>query len=320
MKTDLDIIIDRLVQSDGVNIHSIIVSKNSEILFKHNYTSNLSDIRSISKTVVSLCIGIAIEMGLKLEDETLTLDTKVWKYFKNKVKIDNTANISKLEKLTIRHLITHTIGHNQGILFRKDRKLIDNNCFLEYAFNYNMDYEPGEYFAYSNAGIFIFSALIQEVLGISLDKWIDDILFQKIGITNYNWDKIGKYCAGATGLQLANDDLYKIGLLLLNKGKYEEKQIISSEWIDELAKPHIRFSNSKKDRTILAENGYSYGVWTTDRGCILCSGTDGQFLIVYPEKQIIVSIVGQSSNVGVIVSGIEEILKIEYTTRERLVE
>lgn len=66
--------------------------------------------------------------------------------------------------------------------------------------------------------------------------FINENIFKKIDILEYEWENYGEYCPGATGLYMKHIDFHKIGQLLLNNGKYNNEQIISEDWINEMCK------------------------------------------------------------------------------------
>src|SRR5207245_4450404 len=107
--------------------------------------------------------------------------------------------IPKLKRVRLRHLLTHTIGHDEGLMFSKDIKDRDQDNLLEYIWNSKIVHEPGQYFVYSNAGPYLISALIQEELGVNLSQWINDLLFEPLGIEIFEWKNYGKYCAASSG-------------------------------------------------------------------------------------------------------------------------
>lgn len=292
-----------------LNMDSIIISQGAQV-FKHKFKTEdtLNDLRSISKPIIGLALGIAMENGLQLRGETITLDTKIFRFFKDRVKITNQKNIEKLKRVTLQHVLTHTIGYADGFLFSKDIKEKDPFTLLDYVFNYDITHEPGECFVYSNVGPYIISALIHEELGVSLSEWVRQMLFQKIGIKNFEWKNYGKYCAGATGLKLSHDDLHKIGEILLNKGKYEGQQLVPKHWIELMTKVQVLTPTMYDEKRVFPKYGYGFYIYICKNGNYYIDGTDGQYLIVLPQKETLITTFGHQSDMKPITECFRELL------------
>ena len=292
-----------------LNMDSIIISQGANV-FKHKFKNKdtLNDLRSISKPIIGLALGIAMDNGLRLRGEILTLDTKIFPFFKDKVEITNEKNIEKLKKVTLQHVLTHTIGYADGLLFSKDIKEKDPFTLLDYVFNYDITHEPGERFVYSNVGPYILSALIQEELGVNLSEWVRQMLFRKIGINNFEWKNYGRYCAGATGLKLLHDDLHKIGMILLNKGMFEGEQLVSKKWVESMIKIQVLTPTMYDEKRVFPKYGYGYYIYICKNGSYYIDGTDGQYLIVLPKPGILITTFGHQSDMKPITECFRDLL------------
>lgn len=294
---------------DYLNMDSIMISQEND-LYYHNFKNNevLNDLRSISKPIISIALGMAIESGLELRGTKLNLDTKIFPFFENKIEITNTINRDKLEKVTLKHVLTHTIGYADGLLFSKDVKERDPYTLLDYVFNYDILHEPGECFVYSNVGPYIISALIQEELGLNLSDWISQILFQKIGINKYEWKNYGDYCAGATGLKLSHKDLHKIGIILLNNGLFGGHQLVSKKWIESMTNVQILTPSMYDEKRVFPKYGYGFYIYICKNGDYYIDGTDGQYLIVLKNKGLLITTFGHQSDMKPITECFRELL------------
>lgn len=294
---------------NNLNMDSIIVSqagRSYQHYFKSEYKMN--ELRSISKPIVGITIGIAIDRGLRLRGRPLTLDTEIWAFFDGRVKITNTKNIEKLKKFKLIHLLTHTYGYADGLLFSKDIKDKDPYTLLEYLLNYDIVYEPGKHFVYSNVGPYLFSAIVQEELGINLAEMVNKLLFQPLGISEYQWKNYGKYCAGSSGLKLSNEDLHKIGLLLIQDGKYQGTQIVSKKWVEQMRKPQVLTPTMYDEKRVFPKYAYGYYLWICKNGTYYCDGTDGQYLIVLPNNGTVITTFGHQPDMKPITECLRELL------------
>lgn len=304
-----------------LNMDSIIITQDSEI-FRHDFNDNeaQNDLRSLCKPIIAISIGIAIENGLKLNGELVSLETKILPFFKDLVKINDLENIEKWKQVTLRHVLTHSIGFSDGLMFSKQIKDKDPYTLLDYIFNTDIVNEPGSTFVYSNVGPYLLSVLIQEQLGINLSEWIDQILFQKIGITRWEWKNYGKYCAAATGLKLFHDDLHKIGEILLNKGIYKGKQLVSANWIEQMTSKQIstydgehpngqRITSTVYDpKRVFPKWGYGFFVYICENDNYYIDGTDGQYIIILKSKGVLITTFGHQSDMKPITECMRELL------------
>ena len=134
-----------------------------------------------------------------------------------------------------------------------------------------------------------------------MTTWINlqkNYLFIPLGITNYEWTKSHrKFLAAASGLRLCSRDLLKFGLLYLNKGWWNGKQIISENWVTKTLKIQV---NRDKNST---SKGYSFLFWTEVETVknksfefIIVKGNGGQRIFLNQELNLIVVITAGNYN------------------------
>lgn len=280
--------------------------------FKHVFTKQgeyLHEIRSISKLVVSLCIGIAIDSELYcVDNKILSLNSYIWSTLSDKIDLQNNANINYLEKITIKHLLTQTTGYiNDDLLLSNSLKNQNIEKLLDFVFNESIIVVPGKYFNYSNASAYILSAFLQELTGENLYEYAQRVLFKPLNILDHSWLNYGKYCAGATGLFLKIEDLHKLGKLLLNNGVWENSQILSGRYVSEMIKSHVKINDSKWQTHSLTPKAYGLFIWLNDNGYYI-SGAGGQYIIINPSKKEVISIIACQENSIPLLEFIKEIL------------
>jgi len=280
--------------------------------FKHvfsNQGESLHEVRSISKLIVSLCIGIAIESRkYYVDNELLSLNSHIWSILSDKVDLKNSANRFYLKELTIKQLLTQTVGYiNDDLLFSNSLKNMDIEKLLDFVINEPIIFEPGLNFSYSNASAYILSAFFQELSGENLYKYSQRVLFKPLNILSHSWLNYGQYCAGATGLFLKIEDLHKFGKLLLNKGVYENNQILSKEYITEMTKGHVKINDPKWLGHSLSPISYGFFIWINDN-FYYTSGARGQYVVIHPSKKMVVSILSNQDDSTPLIECIKEIL------------
>lgn len=227
----------------SLEIDSIFLEQDGKTEKLFYKDEQLHELRSCAKLLVAMAIGIAIDRKMKFDNQVISLNTKIYPIIQNKVNIKREINLLKIQKWTVRDLLTHTTGYESQMMSERYIENIDKDKLLDYALNYDIPYKVGERFAYNNAEPFILSVFFQEAFKINLADFINENIFKKIDILEYEWENYGEYCPGATGLYMKHIDFHKIGQLLLNNGKYNDEQIISEDWINEMCKLQFRIKS-----------------------------------------------------------------------------
>lgn len=299
--------LDRFIEYVNKNklaVDSVIITQNGNRC-EHFFTDvKYNNIRSISKTITCLGAYKAMEKGF------YSIDTPVLPFF-DRNKITNKSNLPCLEQLRIGHLLNMSIGQEKGLMFRKDtQKMPADTDFLYYILNYDMKHAPGTGFVYNNAAAYLLCAVTQQAAGEYFGGWMQKELFDAMDIVPEIWEKTQQgICLGASGLRMTNRDLHKIALLFLNEGSYKEKQLVSPDWIRLMHTPQIFTAElpayaDKQDRC-LNKMAYGYGMWICGDGSpkfpktyYFSEGTDGQFMIISPEKQTAMTILSHQADMA----------------------
>ena len=268
-----------------LNIDSIFIEQDGKLDKVFYKDEQLHELRSCSKVLVAMAIGIAIEDKMLVNGIPLSLDTKIFPSIKNLVKIKNKDNLLKIQTWTIKNLLTHTTGYESQMMSERYIEDIDKNELLDYALNYDIPFDVGTRFAYNNLEPFILSVFFQETFGINLK----DYIFKKLNIKEFEWDNYGKYCPAATGLYLKHSDFHKIGLLLLNNGRYDGKQIIPGNWIVEMTSMQLETPSTYKPERVFPKIGVGYYTFISRDNYIFRDGSNGQYIIVNKEKKLLVT-------------------------------
>lgn len=269
-------------EGNKLNMHYLLV-KQGDTEFFHAFDGRTepSDIRSISKTIMALITGTIVESRDDFDEET-----PVWPILEPLCTLTNEENREKLERVKIKHLLNHTIGYDKILMMRGDIQDLDPSEYIDYIVNAPIVHEPGKHYLYSNAGFYLLSVVLQELLGEDLQDYADRVLFGPLGITNYTWELYGAYLAGATRLWLMPHDLLKIGEVLLHGGG----DIVSPQWIERM-KQFTDFTPGVDTPTNPLFRRWAYGssLWLSNRNEIFFGhGTDGQTLAIIPDREAIV--------------------------------
>lgn len=293
---DIEIIKDNVSslskKLSGLNIDSIFLEQDGR-LDKAFYSEEcLHELRSCSKLLVAMAIGIAIDKGM------VTLDTFIYPSIKDIVDIKNKSNLEKIKKWKIRNLLTHTTGYESQMMSERFIKDIDENKLLEYALNYDIPFDVGTRFAYNNVEPFIISVFFQERFNINLTDFIKENIFDKLDIDEFVWDNYGKYCPASTGLYLRHSDFHKIGKLLLNDGKYNNIQVVPPKWLSDMCSIQLKTPSAYKSERLLPKIGVGYYNFISRDGFIFRDGSNGQYIILNKDKKLLITIMSTEKNMN----------------------
>ncbi len=232
---------------------------------------------SLSKSVTSIAAGIAIDEGL------LTLEDTVISFFPAKLPGNLSPNLARM---TVHHLLSMNAGHHDNIYGAVAQEADWVQAFLAQE----VPHKPGSYYVYSTHCTYMLSAIIEQVCGQNLVDFLQPRLFEPLEIPRPVWETcpLG-ITAGGMGLSLSNESIAKFGQMLLNKGEYAGKRIVSERYLALATSDQSdnRLS-APKDRTDSAQ-GYGYQFHLCRRGCYRGDGSFGQLCLVAPRGQIVIA-------------------------------
>lgn len=302
----------RDIVNKGNSAESIIIFNNKNNKTIEFAKDKVFDVRSISKTVLSLTCGILINESRG----EFNLDTYIYPIIKNKMNLETEKNLAYLKEIKVKHLLTHTTGFRDLLLYSKDIRESDYDDLFDYVINYPLYHRPGTHFLYSNAGYYLLAITMEEYLKYDLFDFVEEKLLKPLGIRNRSWGKYGNYIAGATKINLNAYDMLKIGKLIINNGYYDDLQIVDSNYIDLMQKPYNKSMYEVK-RKYISEDYYGYGIWISERGVVFASGTGGQLIVILKDKNMIIVTTnsGSDSKSFQIKTDIDKLVDIIYEDR-----
>lgn len=274
----------------SLNIDSIFLEQNGEINKVFYNDESLHELRSCSKLLVAMAVGIAIDKGM------FSLDTLIYPSIEKVTNITNKSNLEKIKKWKVRNLLTHTSGYEKQMMSESYIQDIDKNNLLDYALNYDIPFEVGNRFAYNNVEPFILSVFFQEKFNINLTNFIKENIFDKLDISEFKWENYGKYCPGATGLYLKHSDFHKIGELLLNNGKYNDCQVIPEKWINDMCSVQLETPLAYKPERVFPKIAIGYYTFISRDDFVFRDGSNGQYIIVNKNRNILITIMSSEKD------------------------
>lgn len=280
------------IQKSKQGIHSVMIVRNGKVVSETWFGDNAPDkphvLNSVSKTYTATAIGFAVAEGkLKVTD-------KVMSFFPDKMPATINDNLKKLE---IRHLLTMSSGHD--VEPSRNSEANKGKDWLTVFFSAPFEHTPGTEYVYNSLATYVLSAIIQKISGEKLIDYLTPRLFQPLGIQGARWEESpqGINCGG-WGLYVKTEDMAKLGLLLLQKGKWDGKQLIPAAWVKEASTSHIASLPSgtkRKDLKMKTEDsdwlqGYGYQMWRSRHNSYRADGAGGQYILVLPEKNVVIAI------------------------------
>lgn len=298
--------IKEIVTKKELAMDSLIVYSKEEGIIFENSDEKIINARSIAKLVTSLACGVLIDKS----NGDFNEDTLIYDILKDKVNISNRKNFKKLNNISVRDCLTHTMGYRDIILMSKDIEDKNKDDLLDYALSYPLYFKPGEKFLYSNAGYYVLAAVMEEYLNYDLYDFINENIFKVLDINFPRWDRYGKYLAGTTKLYLNADDLLKFGMLILNDGFYNGEQIVPKSYIAKMSQKLYKNNKGYIDNSYLSDDYYGYSVWTGKDGIKYASGSGGQYVIILEKEGIIIVATngGPSEKVPLIKKQIDKVI------------
>lgn len=287
--------LDLLIPSEYGNIHGIVIVKNGYIAYeRYDHGCGPEDahhMTSVTKSILSALIGMAIDDG-----SIQHVDQKVLDFFPEYV--PDAADELKRD-ITLRHLLTMTAPYP----FEEWHEPLEQMCRQPDWVKYALDLlgRGGRIgaFQYSTAGAHLLSAIISRSTGRSAREFANERLFHPLGMRSipdydmksFGFDDLfghgvrgwvkdpGHHSAGGWGLTLTPRDMARFGLLYLNRGMWNHRQVIPETWIAESTAPN--------------PNNYGYLWWLHEENgmrAYSALGDGGNLICCVPEKNLVAAI------------------------------
>jgi CubicO group peptidase (beta-lactamase class C family) len=345
---------NKILADRYVNIHSLLILRNNKLVYENyfggqdevisfagtdvrrtwngsvsllnNPMDSLHDVRSVSKSVVSACIGIAIAQG-KIKDE----EQNIWDYFPEYRELKSGMKSS----ITIKDLLTMTSGLdvNERVSYmdsaNTERQTNHSPDPIRFILSRQSINPPGTIWNYSGGCTELLGAVIKKVSGREVDEYAAEYIFKPLGIRDFSWVKLPSTQtskgapAAASGLRLTSRDMVKFGLLYVNKGEWKNTRIISSDWIERTLQ--FYFTAVEDPETF-----YGYQFWGANVivsgskvNAYAAMGKGGQIILIIPSLELVVVVTAGNYSTGLdqsydmIADGIYPAIEIKGAKRSR---
>ena len=245
--------------------------------------ATLHDVRSITKSVVGLLYGIALDDGM-----VPPLDSPLLDHFPDYADLkDGSAR----EDITVRHALTLQMGTewNEDLPYTSAENSEIAMELAEDRYRFALDRPmvdpPGTKWSYNGGAVALIGKLIEDGAGMTLDAFAAERLFNPLGISQFEWIKgADGVASAASGLRLTARDLTRIGQMVANGGLHEGRQIVPADWLEQSFKP-----------AGVIEGTFTYGfLWYLSTGpdgdtIAIAIGNGGQRLTVQPNFNFVLT-------------------------------
>ena len=293
---------DRL--ATGANVHAVLVVRSGKLVFERYFSGSdevpgrfygsrvedvtfnadtLHNIKSASKSVASLAVGIAIDRGL-----IRSINEPIFSFF------PELSDLRSPEKDRIQ--LVHALTMSMGLAWVEATPATgDDNDEVRmhrasdpcrYVLGLSATAPPGQAFFYNTGALTLVSAIVRKATGHPLDEFARTALFEPLGITSFEWSRVKGDSDAGGGLRLRPRDMAKIGQLVLAGGRWNGRQIVPKTWIETSTESKLKATEHQS---------YGYLWWLGQSRLngrkvdwIGALGRGGQSIRIVPELDLVV--------------------------------
>ena len=267
-----------------------------EAYFNGADRQTLHNTRSLTKSVTALLVGAAIDRGL-----IDGVDSPVLGFFPERTPAHPGAFKTAT---TIEDLLTMSTqwecDDNNAFSSGHEERMYVSADWIQFALDLPQrgypawttrpaDSPHGRAFAYCTANAFLLGAIVERASGLSLERFAAEVLERPLGIASAGWHRSSDGTGmGGGGTEYRSRDLAKFGQLIVDGGRWHDRQIVSADWVRAMSRVHAQTP---------FDADYGYQMWrfpfeAGDRQvhAWAMSGNGGNSVFVVPESQLVVVI------------------------------
>ena len=279
------------IQTQGDPVDSVLIARDGRLVldaYFYPFQAGMRhELRSCTKSVTSMLVGIAIGEGL-----LPGVERPVVEFFPER----SLSNLDERKRaLRLEDLLTMSSGldwEEQTIPYwmqaNSFSRMVQSPDPVQFFLDAPMSVDPGTRFSYNTGNSHLLSAILQRATGGSALDFARSRLFGPLAISDVSWaaDAQGVSFGGAL-LQMTPRDLAKLGELYRNGGVWEGKRIVPEAWVRDSIQPRVRVSENLR---------YGYQWWLQPSGGYAARGYGGQLLWVLPELRMVIVMTGTSKD------------------------
>jgi CubicO group peptidase (beta-lactamase class C family) len=281
----------KILNGDLPNIHSVLVIRNGKLVLEEyffGYSRNsLHNMASATKSISSILVGIAIDQQI-----IPNVSTKVYEFFPE---YKDAKWVQDKYDINLKHLLTMTAGldwnewkYPYGDMRNTNTAMNRSDDTIKFVLNLRHAEQAGKTFNYCGGLSLLLGGILKNTSGLYADKFAEKYLFGPLGISKYRWERYddGTICTHGN-IYMKSRDMAKIGQMMLNRGQWKDKTIVSGIWVDESTKAYT-------SGNVIYGSGYADHWWVGNTiindqivDAFYAAGKGGQYIFVVPALDLV---------------------------------
>ena len=260
-------------------LHSLLVSWRAELVLEH-YGKGIrptrpANVKSVSKSIISTLIGIALDRKL-----IPNITTPIERYFPELAKDPTPAK----RKITIEDLLSMRAGL-ESTSFNNYGSWVRSRNWVQYVLAQPLVDEPGTGMEYSTGNTHLLSAILTKATKMSTHAFAQEALGKPLGMAFAPWprDPQGIFFGG-NDMLMTPRQMVKLGELYLRRGRLDGRQVVPSAWVETSCVPRGRSRFNPDQR-------YGYGWWTREfagKEACFAWGFGGQYIFIFRDLDLVI--------------------------------
>ncbi|HZY80459.1 MAG TPA: serine hydrolase, partial [Cyclobacteriaceae bacterium] len=261
------------IEKSNIEFHSIMILRHGKVIAEGWWKPYAAPLKhtlySLSKSFTSTAVGLAIS------EKKFKLDSKVISFFRDELPATVSPNLAAM---TVKDLLTMSTGHAKDTIPAM-RTSTTGDSWAKIFLSLPVEYEPGTHFLYNTGATYMQSAIVQKTTGKSVLEYLKPRLFEPLGIAGMDWETDPKgISTGGYGLRVRTEDIAKFGQLYLQKGMWDNKQLIPAEWIAQATSKQVDNAPANPTRPNEENDwaqGYGFQFWRCTHNAVRGDGAFG---------------------------------------------
>jgi CubicO group peptidase (beta-lactamase class C family) len=294
-QVSLDSLYKDMTAEEHHDLKSIVIVQDGRLVSEHYFNGDsvetLHDIRSATKSITSLAMGLAIEKHLvqNVDDSITTYLPGLPQDGKEKIKIKDLLNMRS--GLDADDTDPSTPGDED--------RLDDSSDWMKSAYAVPVKRAPGETYLYCSLNAFLTGAIVENASHMKLDDFVKKNLFDPLGIHDYRWRHVPiDRITGQGNLAITARSAAAIGQLMLMDGVVDGRRILSHDWIERSMAAQVSIHDSDPYADFYGYMWYSKEELVGDRKISVhfASGNGGNKIYIVPSLRMVIAITSSAYN------------------------
>lgn len=281
-------LVEEVLRGEAGELHGLLIARRGRLVLEEYFygydREKPHPFQSGTKSVASLLVGIAIDQG-----RIGGVDAPLLDFFPRQ----RARAAAGWEGVTLRHLLTMTAGAGWDEAHR--RAFEEAADFASAILSVPVTGEPGARFEYASENVNLLAGVLEQATGQTAEAFARENLWQPLGIESADWSagRRGREVRCDGSLRLRPRDMAKLGQLVLDRGVWGGRQVVSDAWIAEATREHA--SDGGMER-------YGYLWWLTPPSspvpAVFANGIGSQFVLVIPALEMVIVTTGGNQENG----------------------